>query len=176
MESAASADGTGSEHDAESQSTDIDNAPTTSRAVTFEELIFGIERADRSDLKLTLSNLFDEQNRAGSNGTDKSRRIQCVPRNISAVPPKTLLQKVELVNSSELLLRLSQKNETQGNCAVVMFYAPWCMFCARAAPHYNALARAFPQMDILAIDAVHFSRLVIKYCTLRVYSTTCTVL
>ena len=81
------------------------------------------------------------------------KRISCIGKNTTGLPPA----QVKVVNSTELLHRLSFKNETQGNCALVLFYAPWCMFCSDVAPHYNALARAFPQLDVLAIDAIHFS-------------------
>ena len=33
-----------------------------------------------------------------------------------------------------------------------MFYATWCPFSAKAAPHYNALARMFPDIIFLAAD------------------------
>ena len=85
------------------------------------------------------------------NQTASARRITCVPRNGTQ-------QRVRIVTSAELIQMLGPKNETHGHCAVVMFYAPWCVFCARVAPHFNALARAFPQLDVLAIDAMYFSK------------------
>jgi len=78
----------------------------------------------------------------------------CIPRN--RTENSTL--EVELVNSTTLLSILGNKNESLGPCSVVLFFAPWCMFCARIAPYYNAVARAFPQMNVLAIDSIHFSR------------------
>jgi len=39
------------------------------------------------------------------------------------------------------------------NCSVVMFYANWCPFSARAAPHFNALPRAYPPLRVAAIDS-----------------------
>ena len=94
------------------------------------------------------------------NATDSAasaRRITCVPRNGTQQLNGTQ-QRVRIVTSAELIQMLGLKNETLGHCAVVMFYAPWCVFCARVAPHFNALARAFPQLDVLAIDAMHFSK------------------
>ena len=85
---------------------------------------------------------------------NESRKIVCNPRNVTEGEPIA----VQLMNSTELLSRLGNRNDTHQTCAVVLFYAPWCVFCSRVAPHYNALARAFPQLDVLAIDAVHFSR------------------
>ena len=32
------------------------------------------------------------------------------------------------------------------------FYAEWCPFSADAAPHFNALARLFPDVRLLAVD------------------------
>ena len=86
-----------------------------------------------------------------THATPPARRFKCVPRNVTQ-------QRVRIVTSAELVQMLGPKNESRGFCAVVMFYAPWCVFCARVAPHYNALARAFPQLDVLAIDAMHFSK------------------
>jgi len=38
-------------------------------------------------------------------------------------------------------------------CSVTLFYAPWCDFSTAAAPHYNALARVFPQLRFYAVDS-----------------------
>ena len=90
-----------------------------------------------------------------TNMTEKTRKIMCVGRNMTE--NETAI--VRIVNNTELLSTLMLKNDSlQPNCAIVMFYAPWCMFSARTAPHFNALARAFPQIDVLAIDAIHFSK------------------
>ena len=66
---------------------------------------------------------------------------------------------VHVVNSTVLLELLSfDKNHSTCDCVLVMFYAPWCHFCAATASHYNAVARAFPQLEVLAVDTVHFSK------------------
>lgn len=85
----------------------------------------------------------------------ESKKIVCVPRNETDVVPKVMI-----FNSSELLVHLGPRNSTSSRCTVVLFFAPWCTFSARLAPHYNALARAFSNLDIVAIDAFHFSKLV----------------
>ena len=62
--------------------------------------------------------------------------------------------KVQLVNSSEILEFLdSVPNTTRSRCAVVLFYYPSCVFSCKAAPHFNALGRLFPQIHVLALDA-----------------------
>lgn len=58
--------------------------------------------------------------------------------------------KVKLVNGTSLTLMLSESK--LNDCLIVMFYVPWCPFSARLAPYYNALPRAFNQLDILAFD------------------------
>ena len=86
-----------------------------------------------------------------ASGEKVQRKVYCTPKVLQDGEPL----KVQLINSTILQEKLNgTKDENEHYCAVVMFYAPWCHFCARTAPHYNALARAFPHMDIFAIDAV----------------------
>ncbi|BFZ17930.1 hypothetical protein BsWGS_20969 [Bradybaena similaris] len=104
---------------------------------------------------------------ATANGTDSSRktRFQCPLKNITSNTTGV----VKIVNSTELLEILNfSKNQKVSPCVLVMFYAPWCHFCAKAAPHYNALARAFPQLDVLAVDTSHFSYLNARFGTVAV--------
>ncbi|VDK32002.1 unnamed protein product [Taenia asiatica] len=37
-------------------------------------------------------------------------------------------------------------------CNLVFIFAQWCPFSMRAAPYINAIARAFPQLPVIAID------------------------
>lgn len=58
----------------------------------------------------------------------------------------------------------SSKNATAGSapakysaseeseCLTVMFYFDWCPFSQAAAPAYNALPRAFPSLNVWALD------------------------
>ena len=93
------------------------------------------------------------------NSTDASKKtkFQCTGKNVTDNSNVT----VQIVTSSKLLQLLSfEKNETENvtDCLVVMFYAPWCHFCAKMAPYYNALSRAFPQLDFVAVDTAQFSK------------------
>ena len=93
------------------------------------------------------------------NTTDASKKtkFQCTGKNVTDNTNAT----VRIVSSSRLLQLLSfDKNETENmtDCLVVMFYAPWCHFCSKTAPHYNALSRAFPQLDFVAVDTAQFSK------------------
>jgi len=67
---------------------------------------------------------------------------------------------VQLVNgTSYQALIYGEHNSSTTNrsqpaiCSVTLFYAPWCDFSTAAAPHYNALARVFPQLRFYAIDS-----------------------
>lgn len=68
-------------------------------------------------------------------------------------------QPVELVNSTRLLnLLLTEPNVTNrrstADCVALLFYARYCPFSSMAAPHFNALSRAFPDIKMAAVDAM----------------------
>ena len=89
--------------------------------------------------------------------SNKKTKFQCTGKNVTDNTNAT----VKIVSSSRLLQLLNfDKNDTENvtDCLVVMFYAPWCLFCAKTAPHYNALSRAFPQLDFVAVDTAQFSK------------------
>nr|XP_022900380.1 thioredoxin domain-containing protein 15 [Onthophagus taurus] len=68
---------------------------------------------------------------------------------------------VQLVNDTELLkLLLPNSNitsrEEAANCVVVLFYSKYCPFSSMAAPHFNALPRSFPDIKMVAINAMMY--------------------
>nr|XP_023020113.1 thioredoxin domain-containing protein 15 [Leptinotarsa decemlineata] len=71
---------------------------------------------------------------------------------------------VQLTNDTELF-KLLQSNvnitdrEIPSLCVVVLFYKKYCPFSALAAPHFNALPRAFPDIKMVAINAKIFHML-----------------
>ncbi|XP_076450528.1 uncharacterized protein LOC143286711 isoform X2 [Babylonia areolata] len=112
-------------------------------------------------------NSSDVAEKEEKNSTDSSKKtkFQCVGRNVT----ENTTAVVKIVNSTILLELLSfDKNHSLSDCVLVMFYAPWCHFCAATAPHYNAVARAFPQLEVLAVDTVHFSNLNARFGTVAV--------
>ena len=131
----------------------VEQAESEEATVEMSILPMG-ETVTNSSLAYTLMNMTDQQ--LAANLTDKAgvKKITCVARNMT----ENVTASVLLVNSTDLLQKLSAKNESQGLCSLVLFYAPWCVFCAKTAPHYNALARAFPQIEVMAIDAIHFNK------------------
>ena len=66
---------------------------------------------------------------------------------------------VHPVNGSHFLHLLSGHTDpsapnrsSPAQCALGFFYASWCPFSAAAAPHFSALPRVFPDMDMFAVD------------------------
>lgn len=133
------------------------NLPNTCRTPSFLDIILGCKEFGQ----------FQSGEFEGSNVIHlrtEVKKLACVPRNASDLNAPL----VRIVNSSELLQQLGSRNATNGRCTVVLFYAPWCVFSAQVAPHYNALARAFPMLDVVAIDAFHFSNLNSRFGTIAV--------
>lgn len=68
---------------------------------------------------------------------------------------------VKLVNDTELIALLAPdlnvtSREIPGHCIAVLFYSKYCPFSSMAAPHFNALPRAFPDIKMVAINAMMY--------------------
>uniref|UniRef100_A0A182MXT5 Thioredoxin domain-containing protein n=1 Tax=Anopheles dirus TaxID=7168 RepID=A0A182MXT5_9DIPT len=50
----------------------------------------------------------------------------------------------------------STKRHEVGSCLLMLFYTKTCIHSAMVAPHFNALARHFPDLVVTAIDAYNF--------------------
>lgn len=117
------------------------------------------DTSETQNMNTTVVDMVNATEVESSNITSSSKKakFQCVGRNVSDNVNAT----VKLITTAKLLQMLNfEKNSTENvtDCLLVMFYAPWCHFCAQTAPHYNALARAFPQLDFFAVDTAQFSK------------------
>lgn len=70
-------------------------------------------------------------------------------------------KQVQLVNDTALIkLLLPDVNITSkdrpANCIAVLFYSKYCPFSSTAAPHFNALPRSFPDIKMVAINAMMY--------------------
>ncbi|XP_060522294.1 thioredoxin domain-containing protein 15 [Cylas formicarius] len=69
---------------------------------------------------------------------------------------------VQLVNDTELIKllvpdpKLSSDRDAWAPCIAVLFYSKNCPFSSMAAPHFNALPRAFPDVRMVAINAMRY--------------------
>ncbi|KAI8520951.1 cell redox homeostasis [Branchiostoma belcheri] len=110
----------------------------------------------------------DDGNATGSKVGPK--KVSCAARDL----PSGETPSVKVVNGTELIHQLKVTQPAAGNvtaegdCVLVMFYAPWCPFSAAAAPAYHAVPRAFPAVTVLAIDAVANSHLNTRFGTVAV--------
>ena len=105
-----------------------------------------MEAEVKADVSETTAAPMTEEEGGGDNSTSRSR-LAC--NNTGALN----VTEVMLVNASlyQTLLyeehNASVTNRSQSAiCSITLFFASWCEFSAAAAPHYNALARVFPQM------------------------------
>ena len=113
-----------------------DNIVSTTSTLDTEANISGNETSETS--------VRDAEN------STRANKVSCSCNNTLEGNPEP---RVQLVNGSTYqTLIFGELNTTITNrsqpatCSVTLFYAPWCEFSAAAAPHYNALARVFPQL------------------------------
>lgn len=136
------------------------SVPASCHAKTFLETVYN----DFCAVRDSSQELVDEDDENDRQVTSVTRRIVCAEKTLQHQQTLTNVQQdvatVQMFNSSQLLSHLGSRANSSifGRCTVVLFYAPWCTFCVRLSAHYNALARAFPTLDVVAIDAYHFSR------------------
>lgn len=100
---------------------------------------------DLNNNKLEVEGEIVNKNETKSNEEKPNGTVEC---NLKTFENNE--NKVKLLNGTALSLMLAESKTN--DCFVVMFYVPWCPFSARLAPHYNALPRAFKQLDIVAFD------------------------
>uniref|UniRef100_U5EEM2 Putative thioredoxin/protein disulfide isomerase n=1 Tax=Corethrella appendiculata TaxID=1370023 RepID=U5EEM2_9DIPT len=104
---------------------------------------------------------FYEQQSLAEEKNNENRRAQlkvkCIPANGNGT--------LYVINSVTEVINLlaptgnSTKRNQAGHCVVVLFYAKSCIHSSIVAPHYNALARQFPDITVAAIDAFKFHAL-----------------
>jgi len=81
-------------------------------------------------------------------------------KRVACAAPETPYGKLRLINASELNDSLSpMRNE----CSIVIFYSPYCIFSARAAPALNGIARYYPNISVVAVDITESNSINMKY-------------
>lgn len=123
------------------------------------------DQAPEQTPNIDTSTADTEQARAeDSNTTDSSKplKVNCEDRNITNMENLTL----QILNISQDLMDFLNPNSSE--CTMVLFFTPWCQFSAALAPHFNALPRAFPSLQFLALDASQHSSLSTRFGTVAV--------
>lgn len=75
---------------------------------------------------------------------------------------------VEIINGTTLgkLLQVNPdiaSRDVEADCVLVLFFARACPFSAHAAPHFNALARSYPNIKMVALDALKYHGINAQY-------------
>jgi len=142
----------------------VDSAATDIEDVSMsEDVVSGEENVTVS------GNLTTEE--AADNST--KTRLACN----NTEPLNVTVPLVLMVNATQYQAYLVEEHNSSvanrsqlATCSVTMFYAPWCQFSAEAAPHYNALARVFPQLRLYAVDSSEHYSLNTQYGVMAVPS------
>ena len=113
---------------------------------------------DPSHNLTSFTNSTIETNAANSTTVNTTETTNVTHKIVQCLPDYGTSE-VQLVNDTELIkLLLIQTNITSrdipANCVLVLFYSKYCPFSSMAAPHFNALPRAFPDVKMVAINAM----------------------
>lgn len=116
-----------------------------------------VEKMEQEKLNSTEQSLNSSSNTNSTDSEPRRPKWLCINRKM----PENTSKKVLVINDA---LALSWINGTianaSGRCALVLFYAKFCSFCAKMAPLYNAIGRAVSDIPIIAIDAYIHTRYV----------------
>ncbi|KAL4721629.1 hypothetical protein ACJJTC_013472 [Scirpophaga incertulas] len=117
-----------------------------------------------SDMNKTLTNLYHHVISANvsvenstKNSNETKKLVKC--KDIVYEQSEEVEPTVEIVNGSYLGKLLQIKPDitsraTEADCVLVFFFAKACPFSAHAAPYFNALARSYPNVKMVALDAL----------------------
>ncbi|XP_026495791.1 thioredoxin domain-containing protein 15 [Vanessa tameamea] len=126
-----------------------------------------------SDVNKTLTNFYNhvtsanvsvENNTQSLNETRKL--VKC--KEIVYDQSELVEPSVEIINGTSLAKLLQAKpdiasRDIEADCVLVLFHARACPFSAHAAPHFNALARSYPNIKMVALDALKYHGINAQY-------------
>jgi len=112
-------------------------------------------------------------NLTAENSTVEVARLRMVCNN--TMPETGLMSEVMVHNGSSYQAAILSEHQASATnrsspapCSLTLFFADWCQFSAAAAPHFNALARAFPQLPVHAVDSSKHHSLNTQYGVMAV--------
>lgn len=103
---------------------------------------------------VTVFNTQNDTSNPSETSTNKTHKfVQCIE--------DEMYQSVQITNDTELIKLLQPDpnivdRDAPASCIVVLFYSKFCPFSSMAAPHFNALQRAFPHVRMVAINAMMY--------------------
>lgn len=146
---------------------DID-IPNVDESETEESLLSNVV----SDVNKTLTSLYNTVTLANvtvENKTQSTNETRKLVKCKEIVYEEEIQPSVEIINGSSNLAKLLQikpditSRDQEADCVLVLFFARACPFSAHAAPHFNALARAYPNVKLVALDALKYHGINAQY-------------
>ncbi|CAK1587206.1 unnamed protein product [Parnassius mnemosyne] len=124
-----------------------------------------------SDVNKTLTNFYNHvtsANITAENRTQSGNETRKLVKCKEIVYEGTEDIEVEIINGTHLAKLLQIKpditsRDVEADCILVLFFARACPFSAHAAPHFNALARAYPNIKLVALDALKYHGINAQY-------------
>lgn len=126
-----------------------------------------------SDVNKTLTNFY---NHVTSANVSVDNKTQSINETRKLVKCKEIVYdqseftepSVEIINGTALAKLLQIKpditsRDVEADCVLVLFHARACPFSAHAAPHFNALARSYPNIKMVALDALKYHGINAQY-------------
>lgn len=126
-----------------------------------------------SDVNKTLTNFYNHVTWANVSVENKTQSInetrklvKC--KEIAYDQSEFTEPLVEIINGTGLAKLLQIKpditsRDVEADCVLVLFHARACPFSAHAAPHFNALARSYPNIKMVALDALKYHGINAQY-------------
>ena len=103
-----------------------------------------IERETPFEIQTTNSSIGANETYNAS--TVPSHRWPCKSFSISNTT------KTVIVSNETLFTDILAEMNTTHGCGLLLFYSPYCEFCANLAPLYNAIGRSYPDLAVMALD------------------------
>jgi hypothetical protein len=121
-----------------------ENVSKNNQSIELDPIILAASLNDSATINSTNNNKTLVKKK---NTSSNPHQPDCLNSNLTILRENNTVQ---FVNGSRLTRLLSESENTK--CFLVLFYVPWCPFSTRLAPIYNALPRAFANLNILAFD------------------------
>ncbi|GBP78622.1 Thioredoxin domain-containing protein 15 [Eumeta japonica] len=158
---------------------EVDTGPGSDELVP-ENDVYNVDESESlltnvvSDVNKTLTNLYNQVTSSNytvenitQNLNDTKKLVKC-KEIIYNTTDEEFEPSVEIINGTSLGKLLAINNQISGRdteavCVLVFFHARACPFSAHAAPHFNALARAYPNVKMVALDALKYHGINAQY-------------
>lgn len=149
---------------------DVSDEPEVSNVDESEPLLTNVV----SDVNKTLTSLYNQVTSGNitfefkNNTTNETRKLVKCKEIVYNNTDEDFEPSVEIINSTTLTKFLTinpdiTSRDKEANCILVLFHARACPFSAHAAPHFNALARAYPNVKMVALDALKYNGINAQY-------------